>query len=307
MGTVETLETRGGNTKSPRVVPSKYWCFTLNNYTEEEIGNLETTFSKLEILYGYGKEVGEKGTPHLQGWIECKSKIRPLETFKELKRIHWEKRKGTKAQNITYCAKEGNYKTNVLGIERKRELLGIVSDDKLYAWQQQVLKIATTDTISDREVVWVWSGKGCTGKTTLAKLLCLCHNAILLDGKKSDILYSASEHVLGPSHSSQYEGPKSGDHHLETCESELSFYKRRIFLLDLSRTMENFVSYDSIEKLKNGFWFSGKYESKMILIPPPIVIIFANFQPDKTKLSYDRWNIIKANTLSTVIEEDRNV
>lgn len=295
---METLETRGGNTKTPRVVPSKYWCFTLNNYTEEEIGNLETTFSKFEILYGYGREVGEQGTPHLQGWIESKNKIRPLETFKGLKRIHWEKRKGTKEQNIKYCAKEGNYKTNVLDLARKRELLGIVTDDKLYEWQRQVLKKATIDKIDDREVVWVWSRKGCTGKTTLAKLLCLCHNAILLDGKKSDILYSAAEHVLAQSDSkdqdpeSKQEKQKNGqsDH----CTQTLSFYMRRIFILDLSRTMENFVSYDSIEKLKNGFWFSGKYESKMILIPPPIVIIFANFEPDVTKLSYDRWNIIKA-------------
>lgn len=149
----ETTETREGNTKASRVVPSKYWCFTLNNYTEIEIGNLETIFSKFDIKYGYGKEVGENGTPHLQGWIESSKKIRPLETFKEMKRIHWEKRKGTREQNIKYCAKEGTYKTNLMSNERKRELLGIVSDDKLYNWQRDVLN--KIDKPDDRSVFWV--------------------------------------------------------------------------------------------------------------------------------------------------------
>lgn len=283
---LETKETRGGNTKSPRVVPSRYWVFTLNNYTDIEIGNLETIFSKLEIKYGYGKEVGENGTPHLQGWIESPKKIRPLETFKELKRIHWEKRKGTKAQNIKYCAKEGDYKTNEMTIERKRELLGIVTDDKLYEWQHKVLELV--DKPDDRSVFWIWSKKGCTGKTTLAKLLCLCHNGTLLDGKKSDILYSATEAVLSNSEDSDH---KSRDH---LVDDEAFYLAKRIFILDLSRTCENFVSYDSIEKLKNGFWFSGKYESKMIMIPPPVVIIFANFLPERQKLSEDRWVIIEA-------------
>lgn len=68
-------------------------------------------------------------------------------------------------------------------------------------------------------------------------------------------------------------------------QDETFFLMKRIFILDLSRTCENFVSYDSIEKLKNGFWFSGKYESKMVMIPPPVVIVFANFKPEIDKLS----------------------
>lgn len=294
---METTEQLGGNTKSPRCVPAKCWCFTLNNYTSLEMETLEQAFKLREIKYGFGEEVGEQGTPHLQGWIESPKKIRPIETFRELKRIHWEKRRGTKEQNIAYCAKEGKYRTSELTTEKVRELLGIVSDDKLYDWQREVIELC--DKPSDRLVYWVWSAKGCTGKTTLAKLLCLCHNGILLDGKKSDILYSATESVLGTAQKSSNSSEEThcSPHYLPTDEP---FYTcKRIFILDLSRTCENFVSYDSIEKLKNGFWFSGKYESKMVMIPPPVVIIFANFQPDREKLSSDRWHLIEANKICT--------
>ena len=45
------------------------WCYTLNNYTEEEKENLwkEGTYQ----IQGYEK--GSNGTPHIQGYIEFKN------------------------------------------------------------------------------------------------------------------------------------------------------------------------------------------------------------------------------------------
>ena len=51
------------------------------------------------------------------------------------------------------------------------------------------------------------------------------------------------------------------------------------------------MSYSAIESLKDGLLFSGKYEGGVKLFPPPHVVIFANFLPDMTKLSIDRWDI----------------
>lgn len=42
------------------------WCFTLNNYTEAEVEELKEVEPKYLV---FGKEVGEKGTPHLQCFI----------------------------------------------------------------------------------------------------------------------------------------------------------------------------------------------------------------------------------------------
>ncbi len=164
-------------------------------------------------------------------------------------------------------SKEGNYKTNVMSKQQEREALGI--PDELYPWQKEVLEIACTE--AQREILWVWSATGNTGKTTLVKLLILEHNAVLLDGNKADILHAATKYIS-----------KLGE--------DEAFSRQHIFLFDISRTQK--VSYDAIEKLKDGFWFSGKYRSKMIMMRPPRVVIFSYFPPNESTMASDRWRII---------------
>lgn len=81
-------------------------CFTLNNYSEEE----EKDIQSLDCGYlVYGYEIGENGTPHLQGYIEFRGSKR-WTTLKNLnKRIHWESRRGSSQQAINYCKKDGKY------------------------------------------------------------------------------------------------------------------------------------------------------------------------------------------------------
>lgn len=81
------------------------WCFTLNNYTEDEVASIQA----LEVKYIiYGKEVGENGTPHLQGFINFDKPTRLAACKKINERAHWEICKGSSEQNITYCSKQGD-------------------------------------------------------------------------------------------------------------------------------------------------------------------------------------------------------
>jgi len=82
--------------------------WTLNNWTEDELDALVAAGSELhEIQFlCFQKEVGENGTPHLQGYTRFKSK----KTFDQVKeqlveRVHVEEAKGTEDQCIAYCTK----------------------------------------------------------------------------------------------------------------------------------------------------------------------------------------------------------
>jgi hypothetical protein len=78
---------------------SNNWVFTLNNYTESNLDTLKN-LGKYII---FGKEIGEKCTPHLQGYIEFEKRITLGKLKKTDKRIHWEKRRGSQKQAINYC------------------------------------------------------------------------------------------------------------------------------------------------------------------------------------------------------------
>lgn len=98
----------------PRI-QGKYFCFTLNNYTEEELQLLTTLGNTLPqplVYIGYGKEVGgEEKTPHLQGYLELSQRkgLRYIKGLPGLARSHVEKRQGTQDQAVTYCQKDGDY------------------------------------------------------------------------------------------------------------------------------------------------------------------------------------------------------
>ena len=85
---------------------SQGWCFTLNNHTDEERVKLLATDCKYVII---GDEVGESGTPHLQGFIYFEAR-KSLKQVKKLNgKSHWEMTKGSIDQNIEYCSKDGKF------------------------------------------------------------------------------------------------------------------------------------------------------------------------------------------------------
>lgn len=80
----------------------------MNNYTDEEVEALEAVNCRYLI---YGREVGESGTPHLQGFIYFKN-ARTFSAIKKLlgSRYHVEAQRGTNKQAIDYCKKANDYK-----------------------------------------------------------------------------------------------------------------------------------------------------------------------------------------------------
>lgn len=243
-----------------RGVPGKVWFMTWNNYEPE---TLETFIEKVKSScskYVGQEEVGENGTPHIQMKIECKKKIRPIEFF-GVKAIHWEKSRTFAGHE--YCNKDDTRKPGGL-----RWSFGVPPPlyvPECYGWQLDVVDLV--QTVPDlRKIYWYWEPTGSVGKSSLARYLCVKHNALLVGGKASDMKAALAlmqkNKLLMPS----------------------------VIIADIPRSVEH-VSFSGFEEIKNGVFFSSKYESGMVMMNSPHLIVFANFEPDLSKLSADRWVI----------------
>lgn len=89
---------------------SKSWCFTLNNYDESHELALSELGESSQVDYLiYGREVGESGTPHLQGYVVFSVRKRGNQVKSCLPgNPHLERANGSPAQNKSYCSKEGD-------------------------------------------------------------------------------------------------------------------------------------------------------------------------------------------------------
>ena len=94
--------TRTTNNNSTPPTSSRRWCFTLNNYTEEE----EITLQELGCTHiVHGKETGKNGTPHLQGFATFNT-MRRLSAMKKINdRAHWEVASSISRINHEHCVK----------------------------------------------------------------------------------------------------------------------------------------------------------------------------------------------------------
>ena len=102
---------------------ARRWCFTLNNYKDHGWENWqEKLVTCFELIVEYlvcEEEVGEQGTPHLQGYMKFRNQMR----FTTLQKIfdgnaHLEVAQGTDEDNFNYCSKENG---NVFEIGKRNE------------------------------------------------------------------------------------------------------------------------------------------------------------------------------------------
>ncbi len=266
-----TPGTDGGNTNSPSAPPSykgRAYFITWNNYEEVELEQLEQWFEDNTEEFHSQKEIGESGTPHIQGAFRFKNPRSFRAVLAELhgisKKIHLEICRNFK-KCMDYCSKEetrvGSGPSN-----KKPAIKDPLNGHEMREWQQEVLDILE-GPVDDRKVYWYTDKEGGKGKTTLAKSICLRYkNALYAGGKCADVKCALAKMI----EKGQYPP---------------------VIIFDFVRSNETFISYEAIETVKNGIFFNGKYESGMVVYDVPHVIVFANFDPEERKLSADRWVI----------------
>lgn len=245
---------------------SRAWFFTLNNpeYSAEQ---LEQHIHLLEPkAYVFQRERGTEGTEHFQGCVYLKN---PQVMPKHLdKRIHWERAKSW-VKAIKYCQKQdtriaGPWFYNVEPI-RSIQIITVLRD-----WQARVVE-ELRQPPTDRKIMWLWEAEGNIGKTALAKYICTHFKALYLNGKGSDAKYAVQQYVK---------------------EKQLE-----VVVFGYPRTAADYISYGSIEEIKDGIFFSSKYEAGMVMYNAPHVLVLANFEPDLEKMSADRWDIRNIRTM----------
>ncbi len=93
----------GGKGKAHYAKSARAWCFTLNNYSEDDLDKFKLIECNFIII---AKETGESGTPHLQGVIRFKRTYRMTGLRRNFSdRAHWEPADEFEAA-VNYCMKE---------------------------------------------------------------------------------------------------------------------------------------------------------------------------------------------------------
>lgn len=238
--------------------------FTWFNYNEDSLKEfLDFCEFKCKKYAFQEEECPKTGKIHLQG-ILCLHKKERDTSFGLPKDIHWEKVRDEN-RATRYCLKDYTR----VGRQWSKGIRKPVQDPmeglELYPWQKDILEIIQ-GPVHPRKIYWYWDPTGNAGKTSFAKHLCLKHNAIFLSGKGTDIFFAIAAA-------------------LETKEIP-------IVIFGFPRALEEYVAYGALESVKDGMFFSGKYESAQCLFNPPHIIVLCNFAPDQSKLSADRWEVV---------------
>ncbi len=258
-----------GNTKlsAKQPSPAKHWCFTLNNYTQQDIEDIKNLDSSKVPIIVFQEE--DEGTPHLQGCLSYATKGRAF-SLGLSNRIHWEKKSkySSLEQARHYCCDINKRVENGMVYIRNwkpPKNVKTLKEEQLKSWQKKIITLIESEP-DDRKIHWFWEPQGGIGKSVFCKYLCIKHKAIILSGSAKDMKCGIM--LL---HEKTKEWPE-------------------IIIIDIPRTQDlEYISYQGIEEIKNGCFFSPKYEGGMAIFDNPHIIIFSNDIPIKHNLSKDRW------------------
>lgn len=284
------------------------FCFTLNNYTEEELEIISNNHGRFKYLI-YGKEVGESGTPHLQGFCITLSPIR-YTTLKGLlsNRCHVERAMGTSAQAADYCKKDGNF--TEFGTFPGRQ--GARSDlDEFKEWvAEQPTKPSERDIAREFPSLWLKYPKLTGLVDHLRPAVSFTDGSEELREWQLDLESRLSEEADDRSifFVVDREGGKGKSwfvrYMLSKKPDEVQFLSvgkrddlafaidptKKVFMFDIPRGSMQYMQYAVLEKLKDRMVFSGKYHSTPKYLEHNVhVVVLCNEHPDENQMTHDRY------------------
>jgi len=299
---------------------SNRMCFTLNNYTEQDhlslVASLTSLLEKKQLTYAVvGKEKGQSGTHHLQGFVSC-----PVTFFKAaqglvskwrsvipaLAKAHMESARGSDLDSQKYCQKDGDF------LE-----FGEPNVDQRSIWEKMIAATSMEEAATISPEIFIKSYNSMekivrNNKRKNAsppsvnhlrqwqlevhqKLLNQCNRKILFvvdrlgnTGKSALAIWLRA--ALGPKLFYCDRGSSTDVAHAFSKGD----YQYAVF--DFPRnTQPQFLPWSVIEGLKNGVLMSSKYDSDTVWLDQYVkILVLTNHDLDGVKhsLSADRWSIV---------------
>lgn len=294
------------------VQQSRRFCFTTNNFRPDDC--LIPTNDNISY-YIYQLEVGESGTPHLQGYVEIKKK----KTIAGVKKIPFFKRSriaialGTREESVEYCTKLSDRIPGTIVHEWGIPIANGVSTNYSGFVKAITNGASIQDLIDNHAEEYIRHKRGADELVRELKKMKKQNWSIspivyykwqvkildLIKGNPDPRLVHWFTDRLGGLGKSTFAKIliKSYDAILiDTTKKERvirAYNGEPIVIFDITRQegQEQSINYAIMETLKNGYGFNTMYEPGLKLWDTPFVLVFSNCAPDESKLSADRWDI----------------
>lgn len=294
------------------------WVFTLNNPTEAERAHIETKAQTAHVKYLiYGNEVGENGTPHLQGFVILarSQRLSYLRSFfgvdSQPSRGHFEVARGTNEQARDYSKKDGAYSewgTCPTGPGQRSDIAALVqwgddffTENGRPAESPDVAAAQPAAYVRHPRITRLFSHRA--GLVTLQEGTPRAWQQSLkdeLEGEADDrkvVFFVDPQGGNGKTwfirwYISQHKDAQflSVGKKADLCHAIKS--DKKVFLINVARQEMEFLQYPILENLKDRILFSGKYDSRAKMFTNKVhVVVFCNEFPDMGKMSNDRYDV----------------
>ena len=306
---------------------STNWCFTVNNYSENEyLTVIDLINTGTIVKYGIvGREVGEGGTPHLQGYIRLVSRKRlgQVKLLPGLSRAHLEVARGGEKANIEYCSKEGDARSGGTpfggdgssgGVARYVSAMADIGSGM--AWEDfrgtypdlafKHLNAARSIIAEQRRVERPVPGRLREWQRSAVQHLALQNDrkvCVYVDtaggaGKSTLTRWLLRNHACFVSN-----GGKMGDLMHAFTKKDWDYA-----IFDMCRTTDvSYWPYGFTEAIKNGYFTSTKYDSGFYEFNPPKVVWFVNQDVARDRWSDDRYCVHHLLGDTTILEPEEPV
>lgn len=238
------------------------WCFTINNPTEADHFAVNLLMRKAQ--YGIaGDEIGEKGTPHIQGYIHLENPLSFELMKKSLCRANLSVAGGSDKQNFDYCSKGGQFKEWGIISEGQgkrndiKEIANLIKSgdismvDIMFDYPDMYLKYSRSlekmfaavqpHRQQAPTVIWLWGLAG-TGKTRY-----------VIDNHGDDKVYIKDN-------TSWWDG----------------YSQQEVILID---DFDNNIPYRTLLRILDRYRYQGQVKGGYVNVNSPFIYITCEFQP----------------------------